>query len=648
MNRKARLRRSLSMKISFSLLLLAAPVFVISLGVLFEQSRRFIREDAMRRATCVLNTTMQHVRNHMSLVETAANANLRFVEENFVPDSLLSMSRRIVRLNRHVYGCSISAEPDVFSEYGRCFSAYSIRQADSILTISEEPYEYFEESWYKMPIDSCRGCWVDPFVGSDSDDVFTVDLIASYGLPVHRKDGQVVGVLSTDLSFPKLAETIRNVEQPYPHAHFVLVGSDGRYLIHPDSMLHLNKTVFSDGKEKGNNDLIALGYQLLAGQQGTTQLELNGQLCHFCYRPVPGTRWSLVLVCPDSDILSGYHQLAYLITFLILVGLFLIHWRCYRVVKKNITPLQQLLEMTKQITEGNYNAEIPRSKHVNAIGRLQNSFATMQQSIYDYVGDIRKTAAETRRNNEELAVAKRQAEEAFKQKSLFIQNVSHQIRTPLNIIMGFTQVLRESLAAHRPDAAVQDVLPAEELASITLMIKHNAGHLSRMVYMLFDSSETGVVEEMQSQIDEQVSCNAVARECVDFINYHFPDVHISFETQLPDLFCIPSNYIILMRTIRELLYNSAKFSDGQHIALRIAQVGNNVRFVIEDVGPGLSEQSKEHMFKFFTKVDDMSEGLGLGLPLCKRHSKVLGGDLRLDAFYREGCRFIIELPIVRG
>ena len=648
MNRRARLRRSLSMKISVSLLLLAVPIFVISLGVLFVQSRRFIREDALRRATCVLNTTMQHVRNHMSLVETAANANIKLVEEQFVPDSLLALSRRIVRINRHVSGCSISAEPDAFSEYGRYFSAYSVRHGDSVFAVVEEPYDYFERSWYKTPVNLGKACWVDPFVDTDEGGIFANEMIASYCRPIYDKNRKLLGVLSTELSFPTLAETIRNVEQPYPHAHFVLVGSDGRYLFHPDSTLHLNKTIFSDGEAKGSNDLIALGYQLLEGQEGIMQLELNGQFCHVCYRPVPGTRWSLVLVCPDSDILGGYHQLAYLITFLILVGLFLIYWRCYRVVKKNITPLQQLLEMTKQITEGNYNAEIPRSKHVNAIGQLQNSFATMQQSIYDYVGDIRKTAAETRRNNEELAVAKRQAEEAFKQKSLFIQNVSHQIRTPLNIIMGFTQVLRESLAAHRPDAAVQDVLPAEEIASITLMIKHNAGHLSRMVYMLFDSSETGVVEEMQSQLNEQVSCNAVAHECIDFVNYHFPNVHINFETQLPDSFCMTSNYIILMRTIRELLYNSAKFSDGQHIVLRIAQVGNNVRFEIEDVGPGLSEQSKEHMFKFFTKVDDMSEGLGLGLPLCKRHSKVLGGDLRLDAFYREGCRFIIELPIVRG
>ena len=51
------------------------------------------------------------------------------------------------------------------------------------------------------------------------------------------------------------------------------------------------------------------------------------------------------------------------------------------------------------------------------------------------------------------------------------------------------------------------------------------------------------------------------------------------------------------------------------------------------------------MFDFFTKVDDLSEGLGLGLPLAKQHVMNMGGDMTLDADYHDGCRFIIELPL---
>ena len=61
---------------------------------------------------------------------------------------------------------------------------------------------------------------------------------------------------------------------------------------------------------------------------------------------------------------------------------------------------------------------------------------------------------------------------------------------------------------------------------------------------------------------------------------------------------------------------------------------------------GLSvHQNRTTGFKFFAKVDDLSEGLGLGLPLTKRHAQNLGGDLTLDDNYHDGCRFIIELPL---
>jgi signal transduction histidine kinase len=99
-----------------------------------------------------------------------------------------------------------------------------------------------------------------------------------------------------------------------------------------------------------------------------------------------------------------------------------------------------------------------------------------------------------------------------------------------------------------------------------------------------------------------------------------------------------------MRTIRELLYNSAKYSDSEHILLRVAETEDTVQFIIEDVGTALPDDMQDQLFKPFTKVDNMSEGFGLGLPLCKRHADGLGGNLIYDSNYKEGCRFIFELP----
>ena len=114
---------------------------------------------------------------------------------------------------------------------------------------------------------------------------------------------------------------------------------------------------------------------------------------------------------------------------------------------------------------------------------------------------------------------------------------------------------------------------------------------------------------------------------------------------IPDSVCIKSDNVYLMRSLRELLYNSAKYSDGKHISVQVSATDTVVRFVLTDTGRGISDDYFDKVFIPFSKVDDLSEGLGLGLPLAKRHIDNLGGKLILDRDYREGCRFIVELPI---
>ena len=144
---------------------------------------------------------------------------------------------------------------------------------------------------------------------------------------------------------------------------------------------------------------------------------------------------------------------------------------------------------------------------------------------------------------------------------------------------------------------------------------------------------------------ELVSCNDVAHESLEFGRHHFPDKCFKFETSVPDSFCIHTNRLYLMRSLREILYNAGKYSDGKHILLSIEKTDTVVRFIFEDTGVGIAEENREQMFEMFAKFNDLSEGLGLGLPLTKRHIDNLGGSLTLDTTYHDGCRFIVELPV---
>ena len=637
------IRKKFSHKLIVGIMILAMIIFMVSLGILFTQSRHLIRVEALGRASSVLNTTLQRISRNLMTIENATNTYSWMAERAFEPDSILELTNRIVRLNPHIDGCSISAEPDLFPKYGRQYSAYTIREGDSLLTVVEEPYDYFHKVWYKTPRERDEGCWAVYFDDSDSLEVVLDGMLASYGKPLRKRDGSVLGIISTDLSLLRLSNIISEV-RPYPNSYFIMIDGDGRYMIHPDESQLFYKTIFTDIDPRRQPDIIALGHEMTAGNQGRMAVKIDGEDCLVSYQPVPGTDWSLAIVCPDRDVLAGYNKLTYIIGPLLFIGLIIILVLCNRVVSHAISPINGLLEKTQSIAAGNMEVHISSTPREDAIGQLQNSFASMLSSLNFHMGSVRYISQQTKERNEELEKATRLVEEADKQKTAFIQNVSHQIRTPLNILMGFAQVIRETLTPSDGNA-IREALQEDEKKSIAEMMNHNSKHLRRMLFMLFDSSEVGLSEEVNALKDDHIPCNAVAQMAIDDTKRYFPNLDIPFKTNVPDELCIQTSRLYLKRSLREILYNAAKYSDGQHVRMEVKREGDKVCFIIEDTGKGITEADRENIFKFFTKVDDLSEGLGLGLPLAKRHAQMLNGDLKLDADYHEGCRFILELPI---
>jgi signal transduction histidine kinase len=631
-------KSSISKKLSRTLILLAFPICVLSLYAFYRQAHDLMCQKAVEHNNSILNTTIQHVVSYINAIETAARSSAWMLEENFEPDALQSISQRIVSLNNSVLSCTVSAEPDLFPQYGHYFSVYTVNEGDTILTVVEPDYDYFNKAWYKAPLEKGKPCWVDPFSDFNEGTINHHDAMASFSVPL-RRNRQVVGVLSADFSFKRLEENILNTEHPYPNSYYMLIGEGGRYLVHPESSRLFKKTIFSETDSIEHPDVMELAHRMTVGLQGTMHVTFDKKMCHVSFAPVPGTSWSIALICPEDEILAEFNHLTLIMVGLFILALILIRLLTYQVVKQNIKPINQLLDMTNKIADGNYDEVIPLSKRKDAISKLQNSFAAMQQSIHQHMESIDHTAEEVKQQNAELQQAVAKTEEAVARKNVFTQNVLRQIRMPLNIIGGLTSVLRSRLATRDKNKTVSD----DELKNITSTMKYNAVHLHRMMLMLYDSSDTGSDLSIYERNDN-IACNALARECVDYTQNHFSNVEIHFQTKLPEEVTIVSNHLFLMRTVREVLYNAVKFSDGKNVTLRVTQTSTTVRFIIEDSGPGIPEESEDFIFQPFVKATDLSEGLGLGLPLSKRHATSLGGDLIYDANYHDGCRFIVEMP----
>ena len=137
------IRQHLYLRLGLEILLILASVFAVSLSILFYYSKKHIM-DHIEKITADMEILVQ---NHLQ------------------PDSLLAYSRLMLEKNPDVLGFTIALEPDFFPEYGRHFSAYSLRQGDSIATVVEK-YDYFNQIWYKKAWIEKRHLWLEPYIES--------------------------------------------------------------------------------------------------------------------------------------------------------------------------------------------------------------------------------------------------------------------------------------------------------------------------------------------------------------------------------------------------------------------------------------------------------------------------------------------------
>lgn len=399
--------RSLSRKLSLWIVLFAALIFLISLGFMFSQSLRTVRQEAINRATQVLDNTTLRVNSILQKVEIAADNTDWLVKRHLdTPDSLFVYSRQILQNNPDLNGCSISFEPYYFRDRGLYFSAYSLNDNGVIKTTQEgnDHYEYFYMDWYLLPKLLDRPVWTEPYFDFNPVDIYSTDMIASYCKPLKDEFGIFIGSLSVDISLDWLSNTISAVK-PYPNSYSIMIGEGGTYFVHPDKSKLLYQTIFTETMENPDPALTELGHAMLRGEEGMRQLVIDGAESYVFFEPLGHTGWSVAIVCPASDIFSGYTRLKRIVVGIVLFGLLLMLLVFIRIVSRELEPLKELATQTGTIAEGHFDQTLPDVRRSDEIGQLSQSFGNMQQSLMKYIEELKQTTALTASLENELKVA---------------------------------------------------------------------------------------------------------------------------------------------------------------------------------------------------------------------------------------------------
>jgi signal transduction histidine kinase len=276
--------------------------------------------------------------------------------------------------------------------------------------------------------------------------------------------------------------------------------------------------------------------------------------------------------------------------------------------------------------------------------RNERLWATLDISLFQMFIGLVAVALENARLYEEtedkahaLQTLNGHLEAALRIKTRFLSTVSHELRSPLFVVMGYSQLIA--------DGTFGEI--GSEISSAAQKINKQGMRLSTMIAKLLDISqlESGrvmlapwpfdlreVLDQAAETVPALIEAKPIAFEC-DY-DYEFP--------------LIVSDREKLKQTLGHLLDNAAKFTESGKIILRAHKGQGGIEITVEDTGVGIDPAHQEIIFDGFRQVDDEDnrrhDGMGLGLYLSQQWLKRLGASIRVESELGAGARFLVWLP----
>ncbi len=246
--------------------------------------------------------------------------------------------------------------------------------------------------------------------------------------------------------------------------------------------------------------------------------------------------------------------------------------------------------------------------------------------------------------NKELLQAKEKAEESDRLKTAFLQNMSHEICTPMNAIMGFSSLLPDSFN------------DKEKLLQYSNIIEQRCNDLLDIINDILNISK---IESGQNTVNIE-ECNI--NELFSELHLFFRDYQNRFNKHHLNLLVpsavneaitiIKTDKVKLKQILINLISNAFKFTERGSIQYGCMQADNKIKFFVSDTGIGIPKDKMDFIFERFTQIKNSSiqiiGGTGLGLPIAKGLAGLLGGHIWLESECNKGTTFFFTIDNISG
>jgi signal transduction histidine kinase/CheY-like chemotaxis protein len=361
------------------------------------------------------------------------------------------------------------------------------------------------------------------------------------------------------------------------------------------------------------------------------------------YQDHYGLNWWLVAIIPANDFMTEIEQNTQLtiglsiITLLlsITIGIFTARWITESILRLN--------RATQALANGEWQLEesdLLNHQNIAEVKNLADSFQSMNNQLKNAFETLEKRVKE---RTAELTIAKDKAQAANQAKSAFIANMSHELRSPLNAIIGFSQIMLRTKN-----------LPSEQYEN-AVIIQRSGEYLLNLINNVLDFSKIEVGKTTLNEQDfdfEQLLNDLEDLLYLKAVNAGLELIFVR-EENLPRY--LHTDGIKLRQILLNLLGNALKFTKQGEVILRVKAIPQRncyrLNFQISDTGVGIDSEELKQLFQAFSQTEsgrESQEGTGLGLVISRQFVQLMGGEITVKSELGKGTTFDFYIEVKLG